>query len=609
MMPSSTDSDTLATQPSSNATPRTSSSTAPSDERRTPPKASTSQTADDQPRHRDDDQQSRLPRATKKKLQHSRWRARGTLRNCIAEERALLENLRSVQHRILHLQDAALRDSAVMAQADFCSSPWQSGWRVEFGETAGQLGWGFGPSDVAPRKGSVTGVMRRSIDAAAKQRSNSKAGVWTANTTAPILNAHLIPLTQAHPQLQIITPNNQPQIPNHLQAPFLQPYAFSPGLPSPFLLDPETTAEDLYAWQNGDADATADPYDCVDPSSVLYNVDPYYSFSYSPSASFSYPTATPQSQQQTAQHDDSQPTTQYATDPAEANPAPPCTSPFPERWDLATALRVGRTQTGGGAPNSIIVAEDGAAGRRHVRALSALLSPRGSCVLHIDDLVPPPQADPGPRSAGFESRKPSLAEPWAPPRPTSKGKGKAKALNPTSPTFVPGATWTMAPPPPPPSSSKKPAVAVMMAEMVDASPKTTVKRPETAEEAMAAAAAASSGCSSFSSAADSAASAGARDDDDDDSSAPSSLEASPASSAGGEKRRYSAAAVDLLLNRFRENAANPIKKRRSWKKARAGCVGSVGGAGSAEAMFEGMRVMGVVGEEGAEEIQIMMEVV
>lgn len=568
---------------------RTSSSNLPSEPSNTPPESPASHTADDQP---DDDtaapnqeEQARLSRATKKKLQHSRWRARSTLRNCVAEERALLENLHTIQDRILRLQDDALRDSTFaapapvgMTQTEFCNAPWMSGWTVEFGEKTAQLGCGFGPSDV-PRKTSFGappgGAIRGSIDASLKQASFLNANTWMNSSgvsqignTAPIINAQLIPLT--HPQLQVNTSCNQSQFPAQFQAQYPQPFIYSPAITSPLLLDPETTAEDLYDWQNGDA--SGNPYGCVDPSSVYYNVDPYHSFSYSSSGSFSYTiTQIPQENSDPDSH-----TTQDATatnDPS-ADAQASCLSPFPEEWDLASALRAGRS---GGA--STDDKDNGTSTprhrRRHVRQLSALLSPRGSRVYHIDDLLPP--SSPG--GPGPQSRKPSAVVVqadgphdmgfggWLPQGHEAKGKGKA--LDPTSPTFVPGAAFF---------AFGAPSGDVAMGE----------RHPSRPAEEMVVVTAPVETNSSVSS----------------NGTVDSATGSSPPGSVGGgaEKRRYSgysAAAVDLLLNRFKENAANPIKKRRNWKRGAKGKQ-QQGGAGAG---VEGLGIMTRVGENAVGEVK------
>ncbi|KKY13179.1 hypothetical protein UCDDS831_g09267 [Diplodia seriata] len=335
-----------------------------------------------------------------------------------------------------------------MAQPDFATNPWMSGWAVEFGDKPAQLGCGFGPSDCAPGMAAPNGgmCMYPSPAAGAKQPSNNPGadswmrdcGMAQNGNTMPIINAQLMPLdhTGINPQLQINTAFNQSQFAAQLQAAYAQQFIYSPGITSPLLLDSETTAEDLYDWQNGDEE-NGDPYGCVDPSSTQYNADPYNSFSCSANGSFSYPEpiASP--------IETAQPSTQ-------AN-GEPCRSPFPESWDLATALRA-----------------------------------------HAESAV---------------------------------------------------------------------AVAV----------------PD-------------SSISSFSSTGvDSAI----------DQSSPGAIAAAEAQAAAAENKRryssgYSSAAVDLLLNRFRENAANPIKKRRSWRK---NLNVNVNGNGGRAAMAGKMTVMGAVGQE------------
>ncbi|OJD40298.1 uncharacterized protein BKCO1_1000493 [Diplodia corticola] len=646
---------------------RPSSSTLSSDPCDTAPRAPADRTADDQPHDiasPNQEQRNRLSRATKKKLQHSRWRARGTLRNCTAEERALLESLRTVQDQILQLQDLALRDSTSlltmpgpMAQTDFGTNPWMSGWAVEFGEKTAPLGCGFGPGDCAPGMAAPNGAMCPAVDGDAKQNSNNpRADTWMRDSgmpqngnTMPIFNPQLMPFdhTAVNPQLQINTAFNQGQFAAQLQAAYAQQFIYSPVITSPLLLDSETTAEDLYDWQNGDE--AGDPYGCVDPSSTQYNADPYSSFSYSTGGSFSYPEpiASP-------------------IEPAQSstqNSGEPCRSPFPESWDLATALRVGRSPPADeGSPkiDGVIANGSGTPGRpaprrRHVRQLSALTSPRGSRVYHIDDLVPDHQqprprsgAGPGPcedrsaaaggtaadrrgsvvvqsaevgRDMGFGGwlEKPQWADQVAEEEEEeqqheqeqqggdgrhqttvnnsnnndNKWKGKGKALDPTSPTFVPGAGFFALRAP---AVNAAPAAAAAAAaapddDRIDMSSFTFPPRPAPAAPQQAAVdpnVAPDSGLSSFSSTGvDSAI----------DQTSPSAVAA--AAAAAENKRRYSngysSAAVDLLLNRFRENAANPIKKRRSWRKNLNLNVN--GGRGTTAAMAGKMTVMGAVGEE------------
>ncbi|EKG20874.1 hypothetical protein MPH_01738 [Macrophomina phaseolina MS6] len=612
---------TTASQPGSAYTPsRSYSSTLSSEPCHTPPDFPASHTADDQPDNRSANQiqntQNRLSRATKKKLQHSRWRARGTLRNCVTEERALLENLHTIQRRILRLQDDALRDSTfaaselvAMTQTEFRNSPWMSGWTVEFGEKTAPLGCGFGPSE-EPRKmsyGAPPGGMRGSIDATRKQSDSLNAYAWMNGSgmphngnTLPIINAQLIPLQQ-HSQLQVNTSCNPAQFVGQFQQGYPQPFIYAPAIASPLLLDPETTAEDLYDWQNGTTDATG----CIDPSSVFYNLDPYHSFSYSPSGSFSssYPIHAMRQQEDTPSLDLPEP--QYITtnNDSSANEPISCTSPFPEEWDLASALRAGRSGSNSNKDKDAATSTPSRKGhgrRGHMRQLSALLSPRGSRVYHIDDLLPP---SPGPRTAPLESesRKQSLAMMqdaddddvapgardmgfggWLMPTAANghgaKGKGKGRALDPTSPTFVPGAAFF---------AFKMPEHGqgqdVVMGEGADEKRESLFVVAAPVDES------GSSVNSSFSTA--------------DSGVQQQEQAASPASGGSVEKRRYSSAAVDLLLNRFKENAANPIKKRRSWKRGSSG-----GRKGYAPAGRGSLRVMGSV-SEGVEEVTVMMEVV
>ncbi|KAL1642619.1 hypothetical protein SLS58_005390 [Diplodia intermedia] len=552
-----------------------------------------------------------------------------------------------------------------MAQPDFATNPWMSGWAVEFGDKPAQLGCGFGPSGCAPGMAAPGGGMYPSAAAGAKQPSNNPGpdawmrdcGMPQNGNTMPIINAQLMPLdhTGINPQLQINTAFNQSQFAAQLQAAYAQQFIYSPGITSPLLLDSETTAEDLYDWQNGDEE-NGDPYGCVDPSSTLYNADPYNSFSCSANGSFSYPEpiASP--------IETAQPSTQ-------AN-GEPCRSPFPESWDLATALRVGRSPPADeGSPkiDGVLANGSGTPGRpaprrRHARQLSALTSPRGSRVYHIDDLVPDTQqprprsgAGPGPcedngpgpvdrrgsvvvqsaevgRDMGFGGwlAKPQWADQVAEedeeeqeqervqqPEVVVRGhrhqttmdkkwKGKGKALDPTSPTFVPGAGFFALRAPDQPPAAPAATTRAGDDDMIDMSafkfpppppPQQQQPQPQPQAHVESAAAAAvpvpDSSISSFSSTGvDSAI----------DQSSPGAVAAAETAAAENKRRYssgggYSSAAVDLLLNRFRENAANPIKKRRSWRKNLNLNVNGGGGGGGRAAMAGKMTVMGAVGEE------------
>ncbi|KAK8162132.1 hypothetical protein IWX90DRAFT_290018 [Phyllosticta citrichinensis] len=154
-----------------------------------------------------------LPRAQKKKLQQTRWRARTSLRNCESEQQVLFESLRQVQDRILRMQADILDKDA---------GPW------------------------IPPSASTNTWMPPSRPAAAGDHHHPNPDP-TAVMTAYAANFYA-----------------SPYVAN-------SPYAHYPhGIPPSAYLDPDTTPDDLWTWQAND---THGPYTALPPS--LLSNDPY----------------------------------------------------------------------------------------------------------------------------------------------------------------------------------------------------------------------------------------------------------------------------------------------------------------------------------------------
>ncbi|KAK7509057.1 uncharacterized protein IWZ02DRAFT_437932 [Phyllosticta citriasiana] len=162
-----------------------------------------------------------LPRAQKKKLQQTRWRARTSLRNCESEQQVLFESLRQVQDRILRMQANVLDKDTGSWAPPSAGTSWVPPNRA-----------------VGDHRPDPTAVM-------AAYAANFHASPYAANS----------------------------------------PYAHYPqGIPPSAYLDPETTSDDLWAWQASD---THGPYAALAPS--LLSNDPYqYAYAYQQQQAYDY---------------------------------------------------------------------------------------------------------------------------------------------------------------------------------------------------------------------------------------------------------------------------------------------------------------------------------
>ncbi|KAK8231384.1 hypothetical protein HDK77DRAFT_485589 [Phyllosticta capitalensis] len=166
-----------------------------------------------------------LGRAQKKKLQQTRWRARTSLRNCENEQQVLFESLRSVQDRILRVQ-ADILDKDVGGWVPPPAAAHQRHHHHQYHHQA------------TPDPGAVMAAY------AANLYAGSMPFPATGHTHA---HTHTNPYTH-YPQ----------------------------GIPPSAYLDPETTSDDLWAWQASD---TQGPYAALAPS--LLSNDPYqYAYLY-----------------------------------------------------------------------------------------------------------------------------------------------------------------------------------------------------------------------------------------------------------------------------------------------------------------------------------------